>query len=522
MGHVTNDIMHAINRRKRSMKKSPSVVSSSLPAIAKTARRIVHCLPFAVSLGAFAWDSPTIAPGRALIFPDDSQIAAVSNVTRCIHAAVKDMDPVLKKDRPWESKGCHVYGSVYRQADGSYRMWYNDWSRALVADSKDGKTWVKPYLTVYASEQFPSNNMCRDAWGHCISLIDDRFEKNPERRYKLIGCSYKFEKDWSINKEITGYYGSCSADGLVFKGSKRLLYGWDTISMAQHPETGEIFVYHKICTPWYAGREDVRRVVFLSRTRDFVNFTKPEIALAPDEADDMSFTENQNQRMDIYTHTAFPYAGGFIGFPTMFRIDLRNPSGHGQTSDQGFCDVQLATSRDGVNWMRTPGRKTVITYGEPGNWDCGGIWGVAGGELVNIGKETMVYYYGLDNAHGRKLRKEQTLIATGRAVWRRWGFASMGCSGSGTFTTRPVKFGTGDVRLNLRPVFDPFKRGGASVTVSVLSESGKVVLAVSEPVGGDDTLAKLSWKGGRKVPVGKPVRLRFDVRAAAVYAVECM
>lgn len=474
------------------------------------------------SLGAFAWDCPTIAPGRALIFPDGSQIAVVSNVTRCIHAAVPDKDPVLKKDRPWETKGCHVYGSVWRQPDGSFRMWYNDWTHALVADSTDGKTWTKPNLSVCPSEQFPSNNMCRDAWGHCISVLRDGFDTDPSRRYKLIGCSYKFEKDWSINREITGYYGSCSADGLSFSGNKRLLYGWDTVSMAQHPETGEIFVYHKVCTPHIAGREDSRRVVYLSRTKDYVNFTKPELVLAPDAADDMAFADDQNQRADIYTHTVFPYAGGFVGLTTFFRIDVRNPGSHGETSDQGFCDVQLTTSQDGVKWRRTPGRKTVITCGDSGNWDCGGIWGVASGELVNIGNETMVYYYGLDNAHGRKLRSEPTLIATGRAVWRRWGFVSMGCSGSGFFVTNPVRLGTADVRLNMRPVLDPYKRGGASVTVSVLSENGKRVLAVSEPLGGDDTLARLSWKGGRRIPVGKPVRFRFDIRAAAVYAIECM
>ena len=98
----------------------------------------------------------------------------------------------------------------------------------------------------------------------------------------------------------------------------------------------------------------------------------------------------------------------------------------------------------------------------------------------------------------------------------------MGCSGSGTFTTRPVKFGTGDVRLNMRPVFDPFKRGGPSVTVTVLSEDGKRVLAVSEPVSADDTLVRLVWRNGRKIPLNKPVRIKFDITAAAIYAVECL
>lgn len=66
------------------------------------------------------------------------------------------------------------------------------------------------------------------------------------------------------------------------------------------------------------------------------------------------------------------------------------------------------------------------------------------------------------------------------------------------------------------------RRGGASVTVSVLSEDGKRVLAVSEPVSADDTLAGLVWRDGRKIPLNKPVRIKFDISAAAVYAVECL
>ena len=478
----------------------------------------------AMAEGLFAWDSPVVKPGLPLIFPDDSQIAAFSNSTRCVHVGVKDKDPVLKKDKPWDDKGACVYGSVWKMDDGTYRMWYCDWSWSDIADSKDGITWMKPLFDVRKGKNGESTNMT-DAWGHCNSLIFDRFEKDPKRRYKHIGCSYKFNPDWSINKEVTGYYTCVSADGIKFENHHRALYGWDTSSLVQHPETGEIFCYHKINTPGHADRSDKRRVVYLSRTKDFEKWSPPQLVLAPDRADDESFTENPNQRMDIYTHTAFPYAGGFIGFITMFRIDHRSPSSHGETADQGFCDVQMATSEDGVSWCRTPGRKTVIMRGEPGRWDSGGIWGIAGGEVVSNEKESMLYYYGWDSAHGRAVKSGMapggTIRATGRAVWRRWGFASIGSTDTGSFTTKPVKLATSDLRINMRPEYDPFK-GKCALTVKILSKDGRLVLCESESLDKDDTLAKIKWKNGKKTPVNTPVKIRVDFHSASIFAFECL
>ena len=470
------------------------------------------------TMTASAWDCPTVRPGLPLIFPDTAQMSSANGVTIRLHEGVKDREPVLRKDRPWEQKGCHVYGSVWRMDDGSWRMWYNDWSYSLVADSTDGRNWVKPDLAAAPLPDYPLNNRCSGASGHCNSLIFDGFETVPERRYKHIGTVYQYNADWSINTNVTGYYTCTSADGLVFTGLKRALYGWDTVSLALHPETGDIFCYHKIMTPGIAGRPEKRRVVYLARTSDFENWSAPELVLAPDAEDDRSVGGNAgNRRMDIYTMTAFPYAGGFLGFPKMFQIDESTPAEHGETTDHGYCEVQLVTSPDGIAWSRTPGREYVITRGETGNWDCGGVFGLAGGEVVCEGDESMLYYYGLDNAHGRTLRAQPSEISTGRAVWRRWGFASVDAPESGEFVTKPLKLGTDDVRLNAAPC----GTGAMSVAVTVLAEDGRTPIAVSRPVCADATQAKLVWRDDATVPTNTVVVLSFALEHARVYAVEC-
>ena len=114
-----------------------------------------------------------------------------------------------------------------------------------------------------------------------------------------------------------------------------------------------------------------------------------------------------------------------------------------------------------------------------------------------------------------------TTRATGRVVWRRWGFASIGSTGAGSFTTKPVKLATADLRINMRPEFDPYK-GACALTVKILSKDGRLVLCESENLSRDDTLARIAWKGGRRPPVDTPVRIRVDYHSASVFAFECL
>lgn len=469
--------------------------------------KYLSLLAVASPLLALAWEQPVLAPGRALIFPDDSQIASRTNVVRVFHPAVCDRAPVLE--------GGFVYGTVNPRSEGGWRMWYNTGWEVCIADSEDGKKWTRP-----------TNNVVFKGY-HSPAVLLDAFEKDPARRYKMVGAVLSCPKFGVVDRQQTGYYVSTSSDGVHWQGKRRALPGWDTVAMAQHPETGEIFIYHKNLQP-LPGRDEERRFVLVSSSKDFDHWSTPVLALAPDEVDDNAWADNPDQRTDIYNMPVFSYAGGFIGFPTIFRITSRFPMGPDGKKDiaspfildDGPIDVQMATSGDGVLWKRTSGRRTMIARGAPGTFDCGQVPGLAGGSLLTRGEETSIYYYAINKLHGEiATNGGGTRISIGRAVWRRWGFASLGSSTRGSFVTKPIRLGTADLRVNAKPCPDP--RDGASwLRVTVQSPNG-TALAVSKDLSCDGTLIKPIWKQGAP-PRDRPVRLRFDFHAMSVYAVECL
>ena len=469
---------------------------------------------------------PTLRPGLPLIFPDDLNIEARTNAVRVFHVATCDRTPALVADRPWEGVA-HVYGSVNQEPDGTWRMWYNAWSMTLVADSKDGKTWTKPIFNVHNVKGHPTNNVVFIGH-HSPAVIRDPFDKDPSRRYKCVGARLVMPSFGVVDKKQTGYYAATSPDGVHWSRDRKILDCCDTVTMAQNPYTGEYLVYHKVLAP-LDQRYEERRIVWVSRSTDFEHWSKPQIALAPDEIDDEGWIDSPDQRTDIYDMPVFSHAGGFIGFPTVFRISSRYPFGPGAKfqadsrhfMDDGFIDVQLATSADGVEWHRTPGRKTVIRNGAPDSIDFGQIPGIAGGTPLTVGDETSLYYYAINKTHG-KVMERGCRLCIGRATWRRWGFASLGCgSETGSFTTKPIALGTGDLRINMKPESDPRRRGESWVRLAVLSPDGSV-LGETEKITGNDVLAKPVWKNGFTPPVGKHVKLRVEFRCASVYALECV
>ncbi len=83
-------------------------------------------------------------------FFDDSWIEYQQILTRRWIEARVFPEPVIVSDRPWEGPTVSLYGSIVKQADGEYRMYYLNWgakkgsSTILLATSNDGLNWTKP------------------------------------------------------------------------------------------------------------------------------------------------------------------------------------------------------------------------------------------------------------------------------------------------------------------------------------------------------------------------------------------
>lgn len=437
-----------------------------------------------------------------LIFADDSGIAASNGVVRTVHPARTLSAPVVEPDRPWEGSRVYLYGSVYfDEAARELRMWYmsrpqaSSGDRVLYATSADGVRWTKPSLD--SSGQ-------NSVFGiHSPSVLLDTRESDPAKRYKMLGS------------KGGGYHAAFSADGLRWTSYPKnpVLESGDTITLTQDPATGEYLAFHKRPAK---VRGFARRVVWLARSRDFQEWTKPELVFAPDEEDD-AWAKEPGQRTEVYNMSVFPHAAGFIGLPTIFRVTAaRRPKSEltpGQSPDDGPIDVQLATSTDGRTWRRTQPRVNVIPRGAPGTFDGGSILGVSS-TTVHFGDETWVYYTALTTTHGGPIPPKRLTI--GRAAWRRHGFVSLDAAERGRVETKPLRLGAPSLILNA-------DASGGEVRVALLESDGRAIngfgLEDCEPLRADSTRWSARWRSGANVPTDRAVCVVVEMSRARLFSV---
>ena len=171
-----------------------------------------------------------------------------------------------------------------------------------------------------------------------------------------------------------------------------------------------------------------------------------------------------------------------------------------------MSDAVFMSSRDAVSWD-WPFREAWIRPGlDERNWtDRNNMpaWGIVEtpGDATTFSMYVSEHYRWPTN----RLR---------RVTVRKHGFASMraGAAAEGEFVTKPITFAGERLTLN----FSTSAIG--NVRVELQHEAGKV-LAESEPVYGDELEQTVAWKTGDvKSHAGKPVRLRFVMTDADVYA----
>ena len=473
------------------------------------------------ALACAAEHEPLLKPGVPLIFADDSLLEARSNVVRIVHQGKMDARPAVEDSEPWEANGhgfavSTIYGSVYPKEDGTgYRMWYGgSGCRVFVADSVDGVKWTKPILNVCDIGGSTSNSAVIRSL-HSPSVLYDRFEKNPARRYKIVGSHYH-----KPDNPKTGYYTMTSPDGLHWSDERQIVQGWwDTCTMSQNPYTGEYLVYHK---HEVTDNGRWRRTVFLTRSADFINWSEPVRAFGADEADDGAWVDDPTQFTDIYNMSAVGCVGGFVGIPCIFRMDrfIPNPDkSRWMSAHDGPMYLGFTVSSDGAEWRWLPGRRPILPNRPYGTYDScfAGCASGGPGTFIHKGDETWLYVSCISHGHGTgfpkdydKTTRAAPLWSIGRAVWRRWGFVSLEAK-SGHCLTRPVRLSSPNMTVN-------FKRldGGGRVKVAAIAVDGK--LLATAVATGDGTRQRLAWS--RSLPVDEPIKMKFEITRGALYSVE--
>jgi hypothetical protein len=457
--------------------------------------------------------------GERQLFADGLMVDRIQGIQRKTHSAMKLDYPVLEADMPWEQgeeyngrkdRRVYVYGTVIRNENtGKFQMWYNRLRTNYYAISNDGIHWKRPNLG-----QLGEDNRIQLFDFHSPSIILDKFETDPEKKYKAIGSvkggiskekiSLLKEKHRSFSwyNKSSAYSAAYSADGLNWKRYLHpIIIGADTITFAQDPVTGEYMAFHKN----KAGANDKGRKVFLSTSTDMQNWTEPKLVMAADETDHMEARKLKGgTHSEFYNMSAFPYANQWLGMVTHFRR-TGEPlvKGPGQSNSEGPIDVQLVHSRDGRNWERCSDRSPVIPLG-PYYYDSGSILGICNFPVI-VGDEMWMYYTAMTTTHGGYLPDKEMSIA--RASWRIDGLVSVQAGESeGLIETVPLMPDGNKLYVNVNAT-------EGKLLVEVVDLNRGVVPGYERSkcngIQSDSVKQLVRWNSSEKLPEGKPICLRF-------------
>lgn len=481
---------------------------------------LLVCVPPSLLPGLPAADAASSSPPAAvagfildkvpLLFADDSGVEKRRTVVRTFHPGRRRDAPVVVADQPWESERVYMWGSVhYDPQTRRLQMWYlsrtpTQRTQLNYAISTDGLKWDKPALGLHKVAGSTANNVFDPVGGGSFTVIVDTIDPEPARRYKLLVAR-------------SGYRAAYSGDGIhwTMYPQNPVLDSGDTIMATQDPVTGEYLAYHKRPE---TVRGFPRRVVWLARSRDFQTWSKPELVLVPDEADD-DWARGPQDRTEIYVMAVFPHAAGFIGLPALFRhapqaVDEAMRLA-GAKSSTGAIDIQIATSLDGRTWSRSWPRLAMIPRGAPGTYDGGALLNTAAAP-VQVEDETWVYYTAINTGHGAAVPPKE--ISIGRAEWRRHGFASLDAGPEGgTVETKPLRFGSPTLVINADA-----SRG--RLRAALLEADGRPIagygLEESRVLTANATRWTAGWNGQNGMPTDRPVRVVVEMKNTMLFSLE--
>ena len=478
---------------------------------------------------------------------DNYVIAELKGVSRIFNPAEKHINnPVLRGERPWEGRMVNV-GTVLYDAEASvFKMWYfvlemkytappkpySQYKNLLKAShyqesfslcyatSKDGVKWDRPNLGLVEYQGSTANNLLppvKDGRMHANSgIIKDAHDPDPARRYKAVawrprgknpgGDALPAGSDFGVGVYFSpdGLHWTAHPGNPVIRGASdvHMLLGWD--------DRIEKYVGYfrpgkeQQLTPT-AGEGFLMRIIGYSTSGDFEHWTPIVPALVPDNLDPVD--------TQFYGMPVMKYEGMYLGFPWIFRTNLITHVS------------QLAYSRDGLNFTRTPLRNDFLPLGATGSFDDGNAY--VARPFEHDGK-LWVYYTGTRwrGAHDLLEMGDEVRDSVGLATLPLDGFASIEAGPNvGTLTTKPLVFKGDCLTVNL----EASRKGygvdeETSLRVEILDESGKPIpgFAVEQVVTLTSTNFSqvVAWQGDPKLSVlaGRVVMLRFHLRNVKLYA----
>jgi hypothetical protein len=419
---------------------------------------------------------------------------------------------VFECDAPWEDNVAGFNSVVQR--DNSIWLYYragipergdeNVQAIALAESTDGGRSFARPKLGLVEYDGSRDNNLLRIGGPPHVppAFVDTRPDCPPDERFKGLSSKWR------------SLYAMCSADGLRWRPMHpepiEMEGTFDTINTAFWDSLAGCY---RSFTRYFENLEEgsteqdvlgpkptVVRAIQSSTSQDFVHWTP----VVPHQYRD------GRRDVQLYTNATVPCPGAehiYLAFPNRYVQERITVPEHPYP---GVNDALFMASRDCIQWTRY-----LEAWVRPGldekNWTDRNnypTWGI----VKSSEREWSVYV----SEHYRHPVVRPRLR---RLSIRPHGFVSLHAGWTtGQCITKPIVFGGERLYLNCAT------SAAGSIQVELQDENGAPLegyaIQDADLIYGDSLNAPVAW-GGRTglAPLGgRPVRLRFVLRDADVYA----
>lgn len=293
---------------------------------------------------------------KTQLFFDDQWLVGRDNMVRH-YGKPKLIDDSVYKDS--NLSPCVGQINVFEVSKNDFLMIYTGYNcdRKTVicaAKSTDGIHWKAHNVAKENGIENPiAPNQCIDS-GICeaVAVIDD-FKAPKSERFKLLSSDCLYGTEFRCDCRLMTSQNGTKYNKTDIKWHNTLM-GCEPLGSALYDEKKDTYFIY--CRPVWGDRR-----ICKIETKDFKNFTEPELVLQADSIDE--------PLMDIQGMFAFNYEGIKIGYLYCYHV----PPEPKDKAIDGKVDCQLAYSLNGRAFQRSL-REPFMGNGAPGSLSEGMIW----------------------------------------------------------------------------------------------------------------------------------------------------
>jgi len=494
---------------------------------------------------------------RRELFVDSQLVERLTGTARLrLHRPI-ETDDVFVHDTPWEGNRT-LYYTIF-QDRGIYRMYYRGsqidltdgkyaipYNVTCYAESNDGRHWRRPHLGLVSFRGSKQNNIILSG-DICHAFVPFK-DNNPAcpaaHRYKAIVAVYKPQRGLHVYSSPDGIHWTPMSDKPVittgYFDSQNLAF-WD-------PHRQRYVGFHRALRGGPGSlrppsHEASTKDVMTATSTDFLNWTTPNWLDYSDERW-TRFSPKQtglSPYIQLYTNQIQPYHRAphiYLGFPSRYlagRGKLEDLNTRLSSSVEYFgadyTDGGFMASRDGQRftfWDEAfirPGPQARKRWVYCDNFQALGIVETkppeSSGPSTDGNPEQIV--------PAKIAVPNELSLYVNEGFWRQCrlrrytlrldGFVSVNARlNSGELVTKPITMRGRELTLNLAT------SAAGSIRVELQTIDGRPITGYAlddcQEIFGDAIQRVVSWKQGSDVSTlqGKPLRLRFVIRDADLYA----